>query len=1112
MIENAGFNPARQFTKALWDYRSLWLIPLAACTILSVLFALFGPKTYSARQTLVIRDDLAGTAFKPGRFESLESLKSAQETILEIARRPLVVRRTLQKLGPASGRASKSWPDDQVIEETQGKININAPNGAELGKTEAIVLSVTAASKQRASKFIEILMDEIEKNSREFRALRFQSMEEELQQAATVAKRSYEQSANQLQTFEKQFSTDLGTLRSLNDSLSSKNALVDSLAEMKRESREAQVQVARVEKQMDVLRQAQSDPTVLLSAPPQELLDLQPTLGGLTKGLNDALLRLSTNLGKYTRDHPTVMSDKREIAGIKNQIISELASSFNSLNSQYSLRLQTFENLKQRIKDGELRLTNLSGNRVSYNKLTDDVMKKQEALGNAESQLSEIQSLGAAAHTVNLLTRIDKPQISYNPIGPTKKTIVFGGMLAGLLMGMGLVMFFAPIDIGESLPSNRRQLREMATASGAPAPVQPTAFAATGTAPPPAPPVNQDHAPPAQATPDVQPVSNTEPAQSSEAIFNSSFRNPNTAVATTEQTANQFAQALAKSIADIAASSAKAQQNQELQQTQVQPSSQMAADAYAAGSTNEAAPAAPTTVVSPASIQTTEAIVDQTIASNFSDVNDMFDTASASNALSAPETTEQPEAPEQDIASTSSVFDKLINQLDSAKSTGAKLGSTQETQLEPEEIQPEASDNTEIENLAEAVSTDVETVEKETFEDETVEKQEPSVGLSSVSMDSILPDPVNTDPVSFETLPEAAEATDATDFVESKSGLAAQEDTIFTALESLEPTSETLDYQNSSELENTEPEDTEPEETKLKELLGNSAEEKLADPFSQMTDEEARKLKKSSADPVSDEMLEKNLEALLGDSSAVPQLGASRDISTAPDNANAATDNANASIDNAWPDNFAAQDNVREREDSELILPNEQNIISGLGLAENDKSDEIDKALEDFKNQRQIPLTESRIVAKTDSFPLESETPNSEIDDVFAESGETPETTTPASPHQQANTVAPPGVRQTAETADPQTVSQTDKETPTIDESKADDKPKRQRAKTVDLRELKNQLSSNKNDTDSELLRGNVAETVIAFENGEDIEPEEDLSDKISRLTKSIEDYIQPDD
>ena len=451
ILPHAGLNPARQLISALWKYRALWMIPTALCTILAVMVALFAPKTYMARQTLVIRDDMVGTMFKPGRFDSMDSMKSAQETILEISRRPQVIRKALEQLGPPHGTARRTWPSDLTIERTQGKIQISAPNGAEFGRTEAIVLSVKESSKQRAAKFIEVLLDEIETNLREFRALRFKSMGEELAQGTLVAKHAYEKAATELQGFENRFGADLGTLRSLNDSLTGSNALSGPLTEMMAERRAALAEVDLAQKQLDLLLEVQKDPTMLVTAS-QELLQLQPTLTSLIEGLNKALLRLSKNNGRYSENHPQVQSDRREIEDIKLKMHAELGSSIRSLQSQLSLRNQRYERLNEKIADYESRLGNLGKNRVEYQQLTEDVKKKQEIYGKSESQLAEIQSLGAAAYNVSLLTRVDKPQVAFNPVGPTKRMIVFGGMAAGLLIGLGLVIFFAPIEIGGPQP------------------------------------------------------------------------------------------------------------------------------------------------------------------------------------------------------------------------------------------------------------------------------------------------------------------------------------------------------------------------------------------------------------------------------------------------------------------------------------------------------------------------------------------------------------------------------------------------------------------------------------------------------------------------------------
>ena len=75
----------------LRKYMWVWLAPMILGLVLSGVYnKLLATKTYTARQSLILRDDLLGDSYKPSRFDSEESLKSAQETILEIARKPQV--------------------------------------------------------------------------------------------------------------------------------------------------------------------------------------------------------------------------------------------------------------------------------------------------------------------------------------------------------------------------------------------------------------------------------------------------------------------------------------------------------------------------------------------------------------------------------------------------------------------------------------------------------------------------------------------------------------------------------------------------------------------------------------------------------------------------------------------------------------------------------------------------------------------------------------------------------------------------------------------------------------------------------------------------------------
>ena len=179
-------------------YKLLWVLPAIAGMLLAGFYAFaLRPESWSARQALIVRDDTSGQSFKKGRFDSLDLMKSAQETIFEIARKPQVIRNTLEKLGPPSkglfGTGGQEYPSEETIEVVQGAISISAPNGAEFGRTEVIILNTKEATRERSKKFIDLLVDEIIVKVNEVRRQKFQSMEIELQQACSLAEEALDQ-------------------------------------------------------------------------------------------------------------------------------------------------------------------------------------------------------------------------------------------------------------------------------------------------------------------------------------------------------------------------------------------------------------------------------------------------------------------------------------------------------------------------------------------------------------------------------------------------------------------------------------------------------------------------------------------------------------------------------------------------------------------------------------------------------------------------------------------------------------------------------------------------------------------------------------------------------
>ena len=180
-----------------------------------MLAAVFGPSQWGATQTFVVREELIGRIVGPGRFDSLDAMKTAQETISEVARRPAVIERALLKIGPENGSVSENWPDEETLAGVGGSISFFAPGGAEFGKTELLTVQVKATTRERARLFVEALFDEVQQELRVVRQQRATSMMDEMQTSGRSARERYEESMARLTKVESSVGADLSDLRSL---------------------------------------------------------------------------------------------------------------------------------------------------------------------------------------------------------------------------------------------------------------------------------------------------------------------------------------------------------------------------------------------------------------------------------------------------------------------------------------------------------------------------------------------------------------------------------------------------------------------------------------------------------------------------------------------------------------------------------------------------------------------------------------------------------------------------------------------------------------------------------------------------------------------------------
>ncbi len=431
----------------LIERRKLWLIPGCAALLLSWIYVYFiSSESYTARQTLIVRDDLLGQSLKPGQFESLDLMKSAQETILEIARKPQVVRNAMRKIGPARAGwfgVSDSWPDDKTIETVQGSIKLSAPNGAEFGHTETVVLSTKSDSRVRAAEFVVALLDEINIKINEVRDLRLRSMTSELTLIRDSAQRSLAESAERLSAMEREIGADLPTLRSLSDPQSGEGSMSQTLLQIRSERRQFENRLHSAENQRATLVNATHDPNAIL-ATSDELFSFQPALSRLKQELIEAQSALAESVGRYENAHPTVQKHQEQVRSMHRQIHNELDSAMRGLKGQIASLKQKVDKSLAQEAEIDSRFNRISSKRVDYLRLDEEVKKKTEVFNESQSDLASIQRLDSQNFDVTLLTPVDEPQVSTRADGLGAKTTILGSGLAGLLAGFGLILLLDP--------------------------------------------------------------------------------------------------------------------------------------------------------------------------------------------------------------------------------------------------------------------------------------------------------------------------------------------------------------------------------------------------------------------------------------------------------------------------------------------------------------------------------------------------------------------------------------------------------------------------------------------------------------------------------------------
>jgi succinoglycan biosynthesis transport protein ExoP len=208
----------KKFNKVLRDHVWLWFLPTVGMTLAA--YAVLRQPKWQATQALLIRDEAGKNQSRLGRFDSVDTMKTAPETILEVARNESVAGAALRTLGrPKRHSKRKPWPGKDDIKDLQDEISVAAPKGAEFGRTEVIYLAVRGDSADEAIRRNKAVCRQLDFQLAKLRQSRAQSLVDELVQTVGLAKAEVDKAGTLLQAMEATVGPDLGELRKLNDAI-----------------------------------------------------------------------------------------------------------------------------------------------------------------------------------------------------------------------------------------------------------------------------------------------------------------------------------------------------------------------------------------------------------------------------------------------------------------------------------------------------------------------------------------------------------------------------------------------------------------------------------------------------------------------------------------------------------------------------------------------------------------------------------------------------------------------------------------------------------------------------------------------------------------------------
>lgn len=428
-----------ELCRLLHRHRKLWLLPAVAGAAIAAILSFALPRQWKSTQALIVRPEVAGQPDQRlGKFADLSEMKTVQETVLELARSQSVLKAALTKVGRPADQTGIHWPTLEDVVDLREQLTITPPGGAEFGQTEVFYLSVLHHDRQRASRLVDAVCQELEASVKQLRNDRAKSMTAELAKGVDRAQGELQNAVRVLTKYETAIGSDLAELRYLVSPLGGQSELAQQALAIEAELRGNQAEQRQSTKLRQLLSAAQKDPKQLITTP-SALLVSQPALERLKTGLIDSQLATASLMGSRSSAHPMVAAALETQAQIQAELHSELPLAISGVDIEIDIQRSRETTLKTQLAGIKQKVAGLAESRASYGMLVASVENQTRLVDAARKQLADAHAQQAGASSASLIARIDEVETDVRPAGLGRATVTAAGGLCGLIFGLGVI-------------------------------------------------------------------------------------------------------------------------------------------------------------------------------------------------------------------------------------------------------------------------------------------------------------------------------------------------------------------------------------------------------------------------------------------------------------------------------------------------------------------------------------------------------------------------------------------------------------------------------------------------------------------------------------------------